>query len=99
MDVHVFYEGVFFVWDNEKASANATKHGVTFDRAITVFSDPLAVYDDASVTEEKRSSAVGRDVERKLLFVVHLIREDNRVRIISARLAEPKEKRDYENAG
>jgi uncharacterized DUF497 family protein len=98
MDVHVVYNGVFFVWDSEKASANEKKHHISFDRAVSVFSDPLAKYEDASTPDESRSSITGRDLERKLLFVVHLIREDRRIRIISARLAEPKEIRSYEDA-
>jgi len=96
MDVHVYYDGFSFVWDSEKASSNESKHGISFDRAIRVFSDPLASYDDAGVPEEERLSITGRDSFGKLLFVVHLSREERRIRIISARLADPREVRDYE---
>ena len=36
-----------FEWDRRKATANEAKHGVSFEEALTVFSDPLArIFDD-----------------------------------------------------
>jgi hypothetical protein len=32
-----------FEWDESKATCNLRKHGVSFDEAVTVFGDPLAV--------------------------------------------------------
>jgi len=45
-----------FSWDPRKADNNLRKHGIAFDEAITVFSDPLAlIFDD--VIHLKRSTA------------------------------------------
>ncbi len=96
MDVFVTREGIRFVWDSEKAAANVVKHGVTFDRALDVFFDPLHDVWDASVWEETRSAAIGLADSKKLLYVVHLEVEREATRIISARSATAAEKRRYE---
>lgn len=88
-----------FVWDSSKSSLNATKHGVTFDQAMTVFSDPLAYHSDGSVKKESRMFVLGRDRAGAILYVVHAVREDDQVRIISARRAEPREVKNYEEPG
>jgi uncharacterized DUF497 family protein len=97
MDVFVTREGERFVWDSEKAAANLLKHNVTFDRAVDVFFDPLHDLLDASVNGEAREAAIGRDLDRKLLFVVHLVFENDATRIISARHATTAERKSYEN--
>ena len=39
--------GVKFEWNSKKAASNLSKHGVTFDEALTVFTDPVAtIFDD-----------------------------------------------------
>jgi uncharacterized DUF497 family protein len=99
MDVYVVVRGVAFVWDLHKASANLAKHRVSFDEACEVFFDPLAVFEDASVPEENRLAAIGRELNGRLLYVVHVVWEDERIRIISARDADAKARRDYEDVG
>jgi uncharacterized DUF497 family protein len=85
------------VWDPVKASANLAKHGVSFEEAATVFRDPLllVIPDVAHSQEEQRWIALGRSVQQLLLVVVHTD-DDFTIRLISARLAEPKERRQYE---
>jgi uncharacterized DUF497 family protein len=80
-----------FEWDDAKADANYAWHGVTFEMAC----DPFAILelDDRYGYGEDRFSAIGM-VEDHLLFVAHTHRGD-RIRIISARLAEPHEQRQY----
>lgn len=97
MDFHFLYDGQRFVWDIEKASANARKHGVNFETACLVFFDPFFVIDDASANGEKREAAIGYCEDSWLLFVVHMTRTDDTIRIISAREATLQERRIYED--
>lgn len=88
-----------FVWDPKKELANRRKHRVSFDEALTVFYDPLAkISDDPDHSEgEDRFILIGHSRMRNLLFVVHVYREaDNEIRIISARKATARERRDFE---
>jgi uncharacterized protein len=84
-----------FEWDDAKAAANAQKHGVSFEEARTVFRDPLAIelVDDREEYGEDRFILIGMSATR-VLVVVHTTRND-RNRIISARKAEPSERRVY----
>lgn len=85
-------------WDEEKAKANALKHGVTFDEARTVFFDEASLlYDDPDHSEdEDRFLLVGPSARLRLLVVVHCYQEsDEVIRIISARQATRRERRAY----
>ncbi|WP_256212043.1 BrnT family toxin [Nitrosomonas communis] len=84
-----------FVWNAGKADRNLRKHGVRFEEAATVFSDPLFVLVNASRSDEKRHAAIGFDLTGRLLYVVHVEIEESCIRIISARRAEPEEESDY----
>ncbi|CAN5742791.1 hypothetical protein BH24ACI3_BH24ACI3_11860 [soil metagenome] len=88
-----------FDWDPPKASANIKNHHVSFEEAETVFGDPLArIFDDESHSyEEKRNAIFGRSDKYRLLMVSFAERENDTIRIISARLATPKERRTYAN--
>jgi uncharacterized DUF497 family protein len=97
MDVFFLHHGQQFVWDAEKSAANFVKHGIRFETACDVFFDPFARDADATANEEVRDAAIGMTDDWKLLFVVHLVREDDRIRIISARPATAKERRLYED--
>jgi uncharacterized DUF497 family protein len=98
MDVLFVYHGQSFVWDSEKASTNVVKHGVSFELACQVFFDPLIRMEDAGISEEQRDAAIGFTEDWTLLFVVHLLREDDMIRIISARPATAQERRFYEDS-
>jgi uncharacterized DUF497 family protein len=84
-----------FEWDENKAAQNYADHGVTFEKAQYVFKDPLAVewLDDRLEYGVDRFVIIGT-VENRLLYVAYTMRGDN-IRIISARGAEPYEKRRY----
>jgi uncharacterized DUF497 family protein len=88
-----------FEWDPNKADANLRKHSVSFGEAATVFADPLAVDrpDPDHSQGEGRFICVGRSYVDRLLVVAYAERGD-RIRIISARVAEPRERRGYERA-
>lgn len=97
MDVFSALDGQVFVWDSEKASRNSVQHGVQFEQAREAFLDPLAHYEDATSGEEARQACIGLTTSYRLLFVVHIVREGDVLRLISARLAEPAERRRYED--
>jgi uncharacterized protein len=87
---------VSFEYDPSKAAANFKKHGVLFADAEGVLSDPLAVtIEDATVVGEARFVTVGLGSAGEILVVVYTERE-GRFRLISARRATPRERRNYE---
>ncbi len=83
-----------FEWDEDKAALNLKKHGVRFETAARVFEDEdrIEFYDSAHSTEEDRYNTIG--MVDSVLFVVYTERK-NRVRLISARPANSKERRLY----
>ena len=80
---------MIYEWDPDKAADNERKHGVSFDEATTVFLDPFAdTFDDPNHSaEERRFMTIGASTRARLLFVAHADRGEDRVRIISARVA------------
>jgi uncharacterized protein len=86
-----------FEWRDEKAASNRRDHGVSFETARDVFKDGFAIEwtDDSHGDTEERFITVGM-VENRLLFVSYTLRGE-RIRIISAREAEPRERRRYHN--
>lgn len=86
--------GITFVWNDEKARINPINHdGVTFQQ---VFFDPLLVVVDASCNNEARDAVIGLGRRWNLLYVVFVERENDSIRIISARKATRKEREFYE---
>ena len=83
-----------FEWQLEKELDNIHKHNVNFSDAIQIFRDPCRIerHDDDSSDEEDRWQTMG--LAGKVLFVVYTERGEN-TRIISARFAEPFERRIY----
>ena len=83
-----------FEWDDEKAALNFTKHGITFDTAAKVFSDPylLEEYDEEHSFDEDRWKVIG--MVDDVLFVIYTDR-DEKIRLISAREATEQERRRY----
>ena len=86
-----------FEWDTQKVASNLRKHGVSFDEAISVFADALALTfaDTDHYESEDRSRTYGISNKGRLLVIVHTERREN-VRIISARKATRYEKDIYE---
>ena len=98
MDIEFELRGIVFRWNAEKERANIRKHdGVAFRQAAQVFFDPFAIGRDASRKGEARDAAIGADFDFHVLYVVHVVFEDNHIRIVSARKADPKERRCYED--
>jgi len=88
-----------FEWDADKAAANLAKHGVSFEEAQEVFDDDDALisYDVFHSQSEERFFIIGLS-SQQLLYVVYAEREDDVIRLISARRAVRKEQQDYERA-
>ena len=87
-----------FEWDKEKAESNIRKHGVSFIEASEAFKDPNAVefFDESNSDIEIRFRLLAFSPKR-LLFVGYTIRDDEIIRIITARKATTAEKRYYYN--
>ena len=94
-----------FEWDPAKARRNAREHGVSFERAATVFLDPraMSIFDDEHSEEEERWITLGLDRVGVLLVVCHTFRENNegdrrasaKIRLISARRPNRREAAQY----
>ena len=84
-----------FEWDDRKAARNMRLHGVSFQAARAVFDDVQIVqwHDDNQDPSEDRFVALGFAAGR-VMFVSYTLRSE-RIRIISARRAEPYERRMY----
>ena len=83
-------------WDSGKSQANRLKHGVSFEEAASVFQDAEALtFDDPDHSgQEPREITIGMSTRDRVLFLSHCDRGD-RIRIISARKAISKERKQY----
>jgi uncharacterized DUF497 family protein len=88
------YDIMRYQWNREKAERNFRKHGIYFADAVSVLSDDLAVTIEDDYSTERRWVTLGRDIFGRTLVVVFSWRNDE-IRIISARKADPKERRQY----
>jgi hypothetical protein len=89
-----------FEWDPRKAEANAAKHGVSFDDAVTVFLDPAALDgpDLQHSSAESRFLRLGRAADGQVLMVAYTFRRSGdaeAIRLISARSASRRERAAY----
>jgi len=93
-----------FEWDQDKAARNLDKHRVSFETAIRVFADPFALTEQDRIEGgEQRWQTLGMVGSHCLLLVAHTFRDEDEgghsietIRIISAREADRKERRRYE---
>jgi hypothetical protein len=90
---------MIFEWDQRKAAGNRAKHGVSFGEAATVFGDPLGriVEDPRHSEAEQRLVLLGHSGAGGLLTVMFTERGEV-IRIISARHATRRERKDYEES-
>jgi uncharacterized protein len=86
-----------FEWDPRKAVSNFSKHGVSFQEALTAFADPLArIFDDEDHSiKEQREIIIGHSAKERLLVVCFTAQGES-VRIFSARKATRRERKEYE---
>ena len=84
-----------FEWHVQKAEANYKKHGVRFSESLDDCA--ITVVDTESDPGEMRFVSIGMGVKGRVLVVIYTYRGAN-IRIISARLAEPHESKQYEES-
>jgi uncharacterized DUF497 family protein len=85
-------------WDSAKNEENLEKHGISFDEASKLLlprTDCMEVFDSAHSDEEDRFVAIG-PIARGIIVVVFIERDEETIRIISARAATRREGRRYE---
>ena len=87
---------VNYQWDSGKARSNFKKHGVRFADVVAVFEDELALTILDDHPHEERYVTLGRDFLGRIIVVVYTWREDE-IRIISARKATSRERKEYES--
>jgi uncharacterized DUF497 family protein len=90
-----------FTWDNNKERLNVRKHGLDFTTATRVFLDPFALIEQNRIeNSERRWQTIGLVDSVRVLLVGHTLaeRDDGTelVRIITARAADPKERKRYD---
>ncbi len=83
-------------WDQRKAVANKTKHGVSFELAALVFADPLHLSQPDCHPDGHRWITIGRVSSVTLLVVHTYFDHESSGRIISARKATAYERKAYE---
>jgi uncharacterized protein len=86
-----------YQWDKDKAATNLSKHGIDFADAVSVFSDDLAITTQDERFDEERFITIGMDVFGQVLVLVYTFR-GNQIRVISARKATRRERKQYEEA-
>jgi len=97
MKINYFFQGIHFEWDKAKADSNLSKHGILFKTACETFLDPFVKTGDAEYIEnEFRDTIIGITVNWQILNVAFTIRDDDIIRIISARSVTRSERRYYE---
>jgi len=94
--IHVYTTAVEILWDPTKSRQNFRKHSVHFADAVTVLDDPYAITiaDSESDPAEPRWVTLGADAQGRVLVVVYTYRGED-LRLISARPAEPRERKEY----
>jgi uncharacterized DUF497 family protein len=91
--------GIEFEWDSDKAETNLIKHRISFEEATTAFYDTLSstIPDPLHSEDEARFVLLGRTSAGRLIVVAHVDR-GAKIRLISARPATRKERRQYETS-
>ena len=91
--------GMEFEWDTAKEASNLQKHGVSFDDATLVFYDTgrIETYDARGNYREDRWVTIGLAFSA-VLYVVYAVRDEEAVRLISARKANANERKQYREA-
>lgn len=82
-------------WNPRKAAENLRKHGVDFADAVIALEDENALTIEDKDHDERRFKTLGMGPGLNLLYVIHADRDNNRIRIISARKADRGETKQY----
>ena len=92
-------DAIRFAWDGRKARSNAKKHGVSFEETESVFYAEQALFleDPRASGEEERFLLLGLSSTLRMLVVVHALRSEDVIRIISVRRATRPENQAYQS--
>lgn len=87
---------LYFEWDERKRASNIKKHGIDFADVTDLFYDEeTIVISDPAHYDEERYIALGADTKSRVVVVIHVYRDEDVIRIISARKGDPKERKQY----
>ncbi|MDE5945921.1 MAG: BrnT family toxin [Oscillospiraceae bacterium] len=88
---------MLFEWDDEKEQTNIKKHKLDFTTASYVFSDEnrLEIFDECHSDDEDRYITIGLINQVPIVVMVVYTERGERIRLISARKATPKERSLY----
>jgi uncharacterized protein len=87
-----------FEWDDAKARSNEQKHGVSFPEAATAFADPLAaIFPDPDHSDDETREILVGVSDRNRLLIISFTERGESIRIISARVATPSERKRHED--
>ncbi len=98
LHICTYNTSVRYEWDERKARSNAHKHSVDFADAVAVFEDDQALTIPDDYPDEERFVTIGSDAFSRILVVVYTYRGEDSIRLISARKATARERRQYEGA-
>jgi len=84
-----------FEFDPEKSAENRRKHGVDFEQAQALWSDPALLEIPARLSDEPRWVIIGKLADKHWSAVI--TRRDDNVRIISVRHSREEEVEIYES--
>lgn len=85
-----------YEWDDQKRRSNLQKHSIEFADAASVLDDTAALTRQDAEAEEVRFVTLGSDALGRLLVVVYTYRDEDTIRLISARRATRPERASYE---
>lgn len=90
-----------FTWSEAKAASNERKHRVSFETATQAFADPMALSEQDRIEDgESRWRTIGSTGGVMILVVAHTVKDGRDgtevIRVISARRAQPHERKRYE---
>ena len=88
---------MIFEWDDNKNAANIVKHGIDFETASYVFNDANRIirYDEKHSLYEDRYTTIGSINGMITVLTISYTEDDEVIRLISARPANKKERRQY----
>jgi uncharacterized protein len=92
-------KAIQFNWDPARAAKNLEKYGISFDDAVTLFKDPLALYyDDPEHSQKaKRELVIGKSKTSEKLLTCFFERSEQAIEIISVRASTHGERQNYDD--
>lgn len=87
-----------FEWDEDKNKLNIEKHGLSFEKILSLFDDPYSLdfFDNTHSDDEDRFFTTGNVLGTSVLLVTAWsVTRGKRIRLISARIASKNEEQIY----